>query len=208
MAMLTKIEIKGYRSIKAASLELDRLNVMIGANGAGKSNFVSFFKLLNEMMGSRLQNYIAGAGRAQSLLHFGPKRTPQMEATMEFRSEDFVNIYHQRLFHVAGDTLAFADETLQYHHDRFPKPKVISLGAGHQETRIGEEAIKTTKESQTARAFRHLLVRCRVYHFHDTSPTARIRQSCYLRDHHCLMPDAGNLGAMLYAYYAGSKYAL
>ena len=50
MAMLKKITIKGYRSIKDAALELHKLNVLIGANGAGKSNFVSFFKLLNEII--------------------------------------------------------------------------------------------------------------------------------------------------------------
>jgi predicted ATPase len=82
MAMLKKISIKGYRSIKAASLELSSLNVLIGANGAGKTNFVSFFKMLNEMMGNRLQQYIGTSGRAQSLLHFGPNVTPQLEGEL------------------------------------------------------------------------------------------------------------------------------
>jgi predicted ATPase len=50
MATLKRLEIKGYRSIKDACLELCKLNVLIGANGAGKSNFVSFFKMLNEML--------------------------------------------------------------------------------------------------------------------------------------------------------------
>ena len=63
MATLKKIVIKGYRSIKDASLELKSLNVLIGANGAGKSNFVSFFKMLNEMMANRLQQYIGTSGR-------------------------------------------------------------------------------------------------------------------------------------------------
>ena len=44
--MLRKIHIEGYRSIKEASLELRALNVLIGANGSGKSNFVSFFLTL------------------------------------------------------------------------------------------------------------------------------------------------------------------
>ena len=44
MAKLRRIEIKGYRSIKEASLELRALNVLIGANGAGKSNLRLFFQ--------------------------------------------------------------------------------------------------------------------------------------------------------------------
>jgi predicted ATPase len=114
MAQLKKISIKGYRSIKDTSLELSPLNVLIGANGAGKSNFVSFFKMLNEMMGNRLQQYIGTSGRAQSLLYFGPKVTPQLEGELEFEVENGRDWYSLRLFHAAGDTLVFAEETLRY----------------------------------------------------------------------------------------------
>jgi predicted ATPase len=72
MDVLRRVVLRGFKSIKEMNLELRSLNVLIGANGAGKSNLVSFFKMLNEMMGERLQDYIATAGRADSLLHYGP----------------------------------------------------------------------------------------------------------------------------------------
>ena len=71
------------------------------------------------------------------------------------------------------------------------------LGLAHPETKIGEFA---TQGDPTAKAFRRILNDCRVYHFHDTSPLARIRQFSYINDNRWLMPDAGNLSAMLYAY--------
>jgi len=198
MAMLRNISIKGYRSIKEVSLNLNSLNVLIGANGSGKSNFISFFKLLNEMMGKRLQQYIGTSGRAQSLLHFGPKITPQLESELEFEGQDYVNWYSMRLFHAAGDTLVFADETLRAHRTGYPTPKTpVSLDSGHQETRIGEAI---DRGEPMAKAFHYLLNQCRVYHFHDTSPTARMRQACSIRHNRWLMPDAGNLAAMLYVY--------
>lgn len=197
MAMLKKIVIKGYRSIKQASLELSRLNVLIGANGAGKSNFVSFFKMLNEMMGGRLQQYIGLSGRAQSLLHFGPKVAPQMEGELEFEAGNSRDWYHMRLFHAAEDTLVYAEEELRFHQAGYTSPKIMSLGSGHRETRIGDEA---SQGEQTAKVFRHLLNQCRVYHFHDTSPTARSRQSCYINNNRWLLPDGGNLAAMLFVY--------
>ena len=40
---LTSLEIEGYKSIKSCKLELGALNILIGANGAGKTNFISFF---------------------------------------------------------------------------------------------------------------------------------------------------------------------
>ncbi len=199
MAMLEKIEIKGYRSIKNASVELRKLNVLIGANGAGKSNFISFFKLLNEMMAGRLQEYIGKTGRAQSLLHFGPKVTPQLEAVLEFQEVGGNNTYTLRLFHAANDILLFADETLDYKKENWHgahKPP-MSLGAGHAETQINGFA---NDGKQTAKVLRRKLNQCRVYHFHDTSATAPSRQASYLNDNRWLMPDAGNLASMLYVY--------
>ena len=195
MANLGRITIRGFKSINEIGLELRDLNILIGANGAGKSNLISFFKMLNEMMGGRLQQYIASSGRAQSILHFGPRVTPQVEARLEFEVPSGTNVYSMRLFHAAGDTLFFAEEQLSFQQTGYPKPKVVSLGVGHQETRIGESA--DTNET-TAKVLRRLLNSCRVYHFHDTSSTARVRQYCYVGDNRWLMPDAGNLAALLY----------
>jgi predicted ATPase len=191
---LQRLTLNGFKSIKAMDLELRPLNILIGANGAGKSNLISFFKMLNEMMAGRFQLYIGTSGRAQSLLHFGPKITPQIEAKLEFEVDKGVDTYHMRLFHAAGDTLIFAEETLSFLQRGWVSPRTDELGAGHQETQI----IKAAEEGkQTARTLKYLLDRCRVYHFHDTSSTAEVRQSCYVGDDRWLMSDAGNLAALL-----------
>jgi len=52
VAQLTSLRLAGWKSIRDAEIKLRPLNVLIGANGAGKSNLVSFFKLMNEMMGA------------------------------------------------------------------------------------------------------------------------------------------------------------
>ena len=195
MPKLKRIEIKGFRSIKETMLEIRPLNVLIGANGAGKSNLIAFFKLVNELMGGRLQQHIGATGRATANLYFGPKITPQMEAELEFEVENGTDTYRMRLFHAAGDSLLFAEEELSFHQTGFPRPRIAPLGSGHQETRIGDKA---EEGEPAARTLRYLLNHCRVYHFHDTSPTARIRQYCYVGDNHWLMPDAANLAAILY----------
>lgn len=195
MSQLKEIHIKGFRSIKEARLEVRALNVMIGANGVGKSNLISFFKMMNELMAGRLQEYIAATGRATANLHFGPKVTPQLEAKLMFEVDNGIDAYQMRLFHAAGDSLVFADENVSFHQIGYPMPKVVLLGAGHQESEIDEKA---SQNEPTARTLRHLLHRCRVYHFHDTSPTARVRQYCYTGDDRWLMPDAANLAAILY----------
>jgi predicted ATPase len=196
MDTLRRLVLKGFKSIRAMDLELRPLNVLIGANGAGKSNLISFFKLLNEMMGERLQTYIAGAGRAHSLLHYTPKVTRELEARLEFDSARGLNAYDLRLFYAAVDTLFFADETLTFTPTGFVgTPEPVLLGAGHQETRISTEA---TKGRPIAKVFRHLLVNCRVYHFQDTSQLARYQQYWYIGNDRPLLPDAGNLAAVLF----------
>ena len=195
MEKLKTVRIKGFRSIKEMTLELRPLNVLIGANGAGKSNLIAFFKLVNELMGGRLQQHIGATGRTTANLHFGPKVTPQLEAEMVFEVENGADTYFMRLFNAAGDSLIFADETLSFLQTGYSSPKIVSLGGGHQETRIGEKA---DEDDPTAKTLRHLLNRCRVYHFHDTSPTSRIMRNCYVGDNRWLMPDAANLAAILH----------
>lgn len=194
MPQLKNVKIKGFRSIKEMDLELRPLNVCIGANGAGKSNIIAFFKLMNEMAGERLQQYIGATGRATANLHFGPRVTLQLEAELLFDVDRGTNGYGMRLFHAAGDSLIFAEEVLSFQSPKHDRPQQESLGGGHKETLVNENA----GHSPLGKTVRHLLSRCRVYHFHDTSQTARVRQYCYVGDSQWLMPDAANLAAVLY----------
>ncbi len=195
MSRLRKVTIRGFRSIRETALEIRPLNVLIGANGAGKSNLIAFFKLMNELMGGRLQQYVAATGRAAANLHFGPKKTPQLEAKLEFDVDNGTNTYRMRLFHAAGDSLVFAEEKISFHQTGYTTPKVVQLGAGHEETRIKD---KVEEGDVTAKNLTYLLNNCRVYHFHDTSPSARLLQYCYVDHNSWLMPDAANLAPILY----------
>ncbi len=192
---LTRIEISGFKSIRSVDLELGPLNVLIGANGSGKSNLVAHFRLLNFMTTESLQDYVARSGGASSLLHYGPKRTPQMESTLHFVCEGTDNTYHIRLVHGAGDVLFFAEEGITFHKPGFPCPKEEVLGGGHKETLLNAAA---DEGNATARFMRFLLRHCQVFQFHDTSEAARIRSKTYIQDNRFLRSDAGNLAAYLY----------
>jgi predicted ATPase len=205
MGTLKRIQLKGFRSIKEMDLELRSLNVLIGANGSGKSNLISFFKMLNEMMAGRLQQYIATTGRAQSLLHFGPKVTPQMEARLEFEEGDWQFAYVQKLIYASGDGLAFAREAFLYQNHKIENNQLFeyeSLLAGTESwfrlSNLGLQLSDPGNMMPMAKGLINLLNQCRVYHFHDTSPTARVRQYGYVGDNKSLLFDAANLAAFLY----------
>src|SRR5690348_12223324 len=82
---IDKLSIEGFKSIRSlVDFQLRPLNVLIGANGAGKSNFVSFFRLLRELVEQRLQRTVNLEGGADPLLYLGPKFTRQIRASFSF----------------------------------------------------------------------------------------------------------------------------
>ncbi len=201
--MLDKIELSGFKSIRQMELELGRLNVLIGANGAGKSNLVSFFKLINYLLSNGLQQYIASAGFADAMLYYGAKRTPQIIATLTFSTSAGKNVYHMRLVNAAQDVLIFADEAISFsRHNMDTQAPLVSLGAGHRESMLGEiERIVVADpiyNQKTAQVIKSIMQRWRVYHFHDTSGEAKMKKQGYIHDNHYLRSDGGNLAAFLY----------
>lgn len=74
---ISRIVIKGYKSIKECDLGLNSINVLIGSNGAGKSNFVSAFSLLQAMLDGELSSY-AAKKVASTLFFDSPKATEEI----------------------------------------------------------------------------------------------------------------------------------
>ena len=136
MARLHSIRIAGWKSIQSIDpkLELGSINVLIGANGAGKSNFISFFKLMNELINERLQSYIGRSGGANSILHQGFKKTEYLTAEMMIDTEAGRSRYSILLMYAAPDSLllmgenlgAFHSDPLDHGTDRIPQQRTSS----------------------------------------------------------------------------------
>lgn len=195
MPKLKRLILKGFKSIKELDLEFGDINVLIGANGAGKSNLLSFFRMLNAIGDNGLQMFVGKQGGANALLHHGRKRTPRLEAVMHFDIPKGSNTYEITLTGIAPNDLMFADEQVTYAHINSPKdPKITSFPGGHRESRLSEFVAM----DNTSRTVKWSIDRWRVYHFHDTSPEAPIKQSCEIRDNRFLRGDGSNLAAFLY----------
>ena len=196
MITLQQLSIAGFKSIRELNgLELKPLSVLVGANGAGKSNLISFFRLLNSAMTGSLRTYVGQAGYASSLLHFGPQRTQQISATLRFRADEGVSSYFLGLGYGAEDSLLFTEESVQWQPDGGSTTEKISLGQGHQESRLLDE--KCLRHS-TVKFTRALLAATRVYQFHDTSATAQVRSKSEVDNNRFLHNNGGNLPAMLF----------
>jgi len=104
------------------------------ANGAGKSNFVNFFRLLRDLIQQRLQTAIAVEGGADSCLVLGPKETPRLAAKLYFGK----NGYEFSLVPTHDGRLVFSDEFTVFFGD-FGDDRT-SLGSGHAEAKLkGQE---------------------------------------------------------------------
>lgn len=199
MNRIKNFAIDGFKSIRHLELDLRQLNVLIGANGAGKSNLIGFFRLLNFLQSGALQRHIGEQGGANGVLHYGAKITPQLSSTINFETDRGFNRYHMRLTHAAGDTLIFADEEIKYSNkNKQTEGPTISLGAGHKESSVIAQSEGTDKAATTAKVIRNMMGDWQVFQFHDTSATAYIKQSRYLDDSYFLKADAGNLAPFLF----------
>ncbi len=188
---LEKITIKGYKSIRALEdFPLTSLNILIGANGSGKTNFISAFKLLNQIADEKLQLFVGQQGGAETFFHFGQKTTNQIALDLKFGE----NGYQCSLLPAAGDSLIFGDEVIAY----FPYAYDTSIGKGQRETRLREEIQKKPDKMTIADYVLRALRSWRVYHFHDTSAAARVKQKGDINDNEVLRADASNLAAFLY----------
>ena len=194
MNALTKLVLKGFKTFEDLTFEPLALNVLIGANGAGKSNFISFFRLMAWLAAGNLQYHLGEVG-AHRLLHDGPQKTRELEAEISFNTERGENQYAFRLAFGAGDTLFFAEERFRFsEHGRATKAPWRPLGAGHRESGLIALA---EQGNATARTIRALLQRCVVHQFHNTSVTSRMRLKWRKTDARYLKEDAGNLGPFL-----------
>lgn len=198
MRTLERIKLAGYKSIRELDLELGSLNVLIGANGAGKSNLISAFELLGKIAQGKLALHVGTAGGADTLLYFGRRTTPSIGIQLSFRGlqAGTFNGYGCSLVPTADDSLIFADEWCSFHdRDRFPEPLQYKLGGGHATTQLLTQA---DRGGYVARYVVEAMLNWRVYHFHDTSATAPIKGTADLHDNRTLRDDASNLSAYLY----------
>jgi len=190
---IDKVTIEGFKSIcTLRDFRLGQINVMIGANGAGKSNFVSFFRLLRAMVDGRLEHAVSKAGGADIHLFMGPKETSRIAADMHFG----MNSYKFSLEPTADNRLIFEDERICFDGRPNRDPVDRSIGRGHRESRLKEQLGEPNNRAISQYIYQAVSSWI-VYHFHDTSETALMRRTGSVRDNEHLRADAGNIAAFL-----------
>jgi predicted ATPase len=162
------------------------INVLIGSNGSGKTNFISLFKMLQNMVDGNLQSYVTKHGGPNAFLFFGSKTTERLTVKFFFGE----NGYQFTLVPTADDRLMFEGEWFYWSGCGNKR-----VGGGYFESKWKEGSryridtyVKPILENQ----------KWRVYHFHDTSDSAMVKQIHGINDNIEFATDARNLAAFLY----------
>jgi len=181
--MLKKISIKGFKSIRAMDLELSDINLFIGANGVGKSNFLSFLGMVRSIYFQRLQQYAKSFG-ADSLLYYGRKTTEAIDGSLDFGN----NVYEFKLQATHQDGLFLEHES-----------SIYKKGTRKDFTfyNLDESQIRDSTSYRDEYLRNHLSSYVK-YHFHDTSSGSSMRLPCNIADNQVLRTNGSNLAAYLY----------
>lgn len=193
---LKQLTLRGFKSI--ASIEafpLHSLNVLIGANGAGKSNFVDFFRLLRALADEGLQSFINQHGGGDGFFLFGPQFTRQIFAQLEFGQ----NIYEFELTPTAGNSIQIAAERVQYTGGH-GIGKLRPIGSGTMESNL-KKLKDGPADGGSGRGVAGYVYdsvsNWTVYHFHDTSLLSPMRRDQSVRDWERFRHDASNVAPFL-----------
>ena len=171
------ITVEGFRSIaRLEQLPLKPINVLIGANGSGKSNLIQVFALLRALFLKRLDEYVGRSGGANRNLHFGSKATKEICIEISFGSGK--ETHHARFEPTEADKLVLRSESM-----KAPAEDRV------RERDVGKDPAEVIQER---------LDRWRVYHFHDTGRGAPLLRTAQLHDNKFLREDGENLAAFLY----------
>ncbi len=216
MTALDCIAVDGYKSIRSAKIDLGPINVLIGANGAGKSNLLGLFGLLADLADDRLQLHVGRQGGADAILHFGRKKTQALRISLRFGLYAYTSV----LVSSAGDTLVFEDEVVwpappgprfeaappgvfTLDEDALRATGVAIGSGGHKET--GLSSVRDSQgHSEIARLVAATMRGWRRFHFHDTGASAPMKQKRKLDDNRALRTEGDNLAPFLFSLKASA----
>lgn len=202
-SFIERVHVQGFRSLADVELaDLPRAAVLIGANGAGKSNFIRFFEMLSWMLKARrLDEFVQKQGGADDQLHGGNRTTPRMEAELSIRTDVGRNDYRFALSHAHPDRLFFVEEGFRFsREDQLSKAPWQYLESGGREAeivRVVQSGAHPGINVKTASVVVHLLRDCAVYQFHDTSDESNFKKRWQVDDKDYIRSHGGNLAAVL-----------
>lgn len=190
---MDSVAIKGYKSFKDFTVSLRDINLLIGANGAGKSNFLTVFELLSNAYEQKLRAYVATAGGVDKLLYHGRKATDRIAITIS----EGQGYYHLSLMESDGSLIV--EHELLGHHTPGGQESQTDIALYKEEPRL-----KEYNGTGSAAYIKDYISQIRKFHFHDTGRKSPFTADSHVRNDAYMMYEHGeNLASILYRIREG-----
>ena len=192
--MIEQVIISNYKSIRNLELPLQRLNVLIGSNGVGKSNLISFFELAKAIIEQRFGSYTLEKGGIDNLLYRGRKESNHIKGLLNF---DNTNAFFFELKPVQSNKGYIEQSGDYFNHLHLVDKDYSKWNKSKWDSAVEESCILDNLQWRAEHIRRHFKS-FTVYHFHDTSSKSPMRGECDINDNESLRDNGANLAAYLY----------
>jgi predicted ATPase len=221
MNIFEKIHIQGFRRLLDVDLKLNALNVVIGANGSGKTSLLDVFSLLAASASGKLKEKMSElSGIGANLTNLLAAKSDKARL-MAFELAMSIPSYNPIQYHIAmapqGVGYEITGEHLTQQRDRKPQP-FKHIQAQHGDVRYFEQEgakkglvrpnwdynptesalSQVPKMFQEPEDFRKRLASSTHYHVLDVGPRAPIRLPQQMRDVQLPGHDGEDLVSCLY----------
>jgi predicted ATPase len=193
---MTSLYINGFKSIDNAIGQLipfDMINILIGANTAGKTNVLLCLNLL-KAIATGLMDHFTARNMTDRLLHFGHKVTKEMRIIACFDDEKAKQIYEY-------------DVSLTYvNREIFNITNELITCKKYDETVVDQYSLRTRRYLKSGLLknkklptvmIQKFLSNFHLYHIDDTSDSSAIRSRSLIENVHPIQSNASNLASFL-----------
>ncbi len=227
---LTEFEVEGYRSLKSVFLRMKRVNVVVGANGCGKSNLYKSLRLVAAAAEGNLARRLAEEGGLESALWAGPRGKGPVRMSLMVKLDGGLTYEISCGLPVPGSSAFVFDPIVKEEHvsilhngvkSSFLDRKGAAIHsrslAGNRITYTGtvtdsESILSELKEPHLypeLSMLRHAFLNWRFYHKFRTDDQSPLRQAQHATRTMCLSHDGGDLApALMSINWVGDSDAL
>lgn len=206
--MVEQLQIINFKSIRDQTVELRQINLLIGQNGAGKSNFVSAFVFLEKLAANELTDYVIKKGgindflwrgfEGSRVLGFSIQLSDEKRKCNLYDCEFTANIFGDYQISFEGVGFGNRRDDGQLHLKRYKLPPAGKETALPEFSQRKKKGLPFYAPAYYAKYVLNYLRTLRVYHFHDTSDNARVKLPQDIFNAHFLQSEAENLAPFLY----------
>lgn len=209
-AKIESVRIRGFRSLADVEfVDLPNATVLIGANGSGKSNFLRFLEMTQQMLRyRRLGDFVARHGGADDQLFGGSGQTPRIGAELRVKTARGRYSYRFELSYAHQDRFDISEGKFRFSRGSNLSRSTVSRVTHNMRRRPGLTrnlgSHKPHRESlmrsryPSASAMVDLLGGCVFYQFHNTDDHSEFKKRADITDNSRLRPNGGNLATVLY----------